>query len=56
MLRGRVLTRAGEPISGAEVHVHHHPEFGSTLSDDQGAFDLAEIERIRTSTRGERVE
>ncbi|MEO5371598.1 MAG: hypothetical protein H7833_16130 [Magnetococcus sp. DMHC-1] len=41
VLRGRVLTRAGEPLPGATVTVKDHPEFGQTLSRDDGMFDMA---------------
>jgi RHS repeat-associated protein len=40
VLRGRVLTGAGEPLRGVSVRVHGHPEFGETLSRLDGHFDL----------------
>ncbi|HEX8363056.1 MAG TPA: RHS repeat-associated core domain-containing protein, partial [Longimicrobium sp.] len=40
VLRGRVLTREGRPLSGARVTVRGHPEYGSTLSRRDGAYDL----------------
>jgi RHS repeat-associated protein len=41
VLRGRVLTRDGAPLSGVRVTVADHPEFGATLSRRDGAYDLA---------------
>lgn len=41
VVRGRVLTREGEPLPGVRVRVLHHPEFGGTLSRADGMFDLA---------------
>jgi RHS repeat-associated protein len=41
VIRGRVLDRAGNPISGAMINVLSHPEFGQTESRDDGRFDLA---------------
>ncbi|HEX7181284.1 MAG TPA: RHS repeat-associated core domain-containing protein [Thermoanaerobaculia bacterium] len=41
VVRGRVLTREGEPLPGARVRVLRHPEFGGTLSRADGMFDLA---------------
>jgi len=41
VVRGRVLTRGGEPLAGARVSLFGHPELGSTLSREDGAFDLA---------------
>ncbi|HEX6911614.1 MAG TPA: hypothetical protein VF142_14530, partial [Longimicrobium sp.] len=41
VLRGRVLTRDGAPLSGVRVSVLDHPELGQTLSREDGMFDLA---------------
>ncbi|HKH43475.1 MAG TPA: hypothetical protein VKM72_02310, partial [Thermoanaerobaculia bacterium] len=41
VVRGRVLARGGEPLAGARVSLLGHPELGSTLSREDGAFDLA---------------
>ena len=41
VLRGRVLDRADQPLSGVAITVLDHPEFGQTLSRADGAFDLA---------------
>lgn len=40
VLRGRVLDAAGAPLSGAQVTIKDHPEFGWTLSRTDGMFDL----------------
>jgi RHS repeat-associated protein len=41
VLRGRTCTRAGVPLAGVEITVLDHPEYGSTLSQADGMFDLA---------------
>jgi RHS repeat-associated protein len=41
VLRGRVLTAAGAPMTGVRIGVLRHPEVGTTLSRADGAFDLA---------------
>ncbi|NGX17041.1 PKD domain-containing protein [Wenzhouxiangella sp. XN24] len=41
VIRGRVLTREGEPLPGARITIKDHPQFGQTLSRADGAFDLA---------------
>ena len=41
VLRGRVLTRDGDPLSGVTITVRAHPEFGQTISRADGRFDLA---------------
>jgi RHS repeat-associated protein len=41
VLRGKVETRAGAPLSGVTISILAHPEFGQTLSRADGAFDLA---------------
>jgi RHS repeat-associated protein len=40
VLRGRVLTRDGEPLAGARITMQGHPELGATLSREDGAFDM----------------
>src|SRR5262249_16539910 len=40
VLRGLVMTRAGQPLPGVSVSVHQHPELGQTLSRADGRFDL----------------
>src|SRR5262245_30947710 len=40
VLRGQVLTRAGQPLSGVTVSIFNHPEFGQTLSRTDGMFDM----------------
>jgi len=41
VVRGVVLTRSGQPLDSATVRIKDHPEFGSTRSRADGAFDLA---------------
>ncbi len=41
VLRGRVLTRDGAPLSGVTITVLGHPELGRTYSRVDGRFDLA---------------
>lgn len=41
VLRGKVLDSTGAPLSGVRVTIHRHPEYGQTLSRDDGMFDLA---------------
>ena len=41
VVRGRVLRRSGEPFVGAVLTVHGRPEYGHTLSREDGEFDLA---------------
>ncbi len=41
VLRGRVMTREGEPLSGVSITVLNHPEYGQTLSRADGMFDIA---------------
>ena len=41
VLRGKVTTRDGAPLPGAIITVLNHPEFGQTLSREDGLFDLA---------------
>jgi YD repeat-containing protein len=40
VLRGRVLDEANEPLPGAVVRVHDHPELGQTLTRFDGEYDL----------------
>lgn len=41
VVRGRVTTRDGAPLSGVCVTLLDHPELGSTLSRADGRYDLA---------------
>jgi RHS repeat-associated protein len=41
VLRGRVLTRDNTPLSGVTITILNHPEFGRTISREDGMFDLA---------------
>jgi hypothetical protein len=41
VLHGRVLTRDGVGIPGANITIEGHPEFGGTLSQPDGSFALA---------------
>lgn len=41
VLRGRVLTRAGQPLPDVAVTILGHPELGQTLTRANGVFDLA---------------
>ena len=41
VIRGQVLDRANQPLSGVTVTVLGHPEYGQTLTRASGWFDLA---------------
>jgi RHS repeat-associated protein len=41
IVRGQVLDRANQPLSGVTVSVLGHPEYGQTLTRASGWFDLA---------------
>ena len=41
VLRGKVMTRDGAPLSGVRITILNHPEFGQTLSRGDGMFDMA---------------
>ena len=41
MIRGKVLDRNNTPISDVNITILNHPEFGQTLSRDDGMFDMA---------------
>ena len=41
VLRGKVIARSGGPLSGVQISIISHPEFGYTLSRDDGMFDMA---------------
>src|ERR1019366_5374412 len=41
VVRGQVSTRSGTALPGVTVTVMNHPEFGSTLTQGDGSFDLA---------------
>lgn len=40
-IRGAVISRDGQPLSGVKITVKDHPEYGYTLSRTDGLFDLA---------------
>lgn len=40
VVRGRVLNRQSQPIPGVTVRILHHPEYGHTLTREDGFFDL----------------
>jgi len=40
VLRSRVLNRNNTPLSGVTISINNHPEFGQTLSRDDGMFDM----------------
>ena len=40
VVRGRVLDRTLQPLGGAVVKIKSHPEFGQTLSREDGRYDL----------------
>jgi hypothetical protein len=40
VVRGKVLSQNGQPLSGVTISVHNHPEFGQTKSRIDGIFDL----------------
>lgn len=39
--RGKVMTAVGTPLAGVLVSVLYHPEYGSTLSDAEGFYEMA---------------
>lgn len=41
VLRGRVLTLDGAPLSGVTISIHDHPQFGQTVTREDGQFDMA---------------
>jgi len=41
VVRGRVLARDHQPLSGVTLSIKDHPEFGQTLSRADGMFDMA---------------
>ncbi|MDN3513168.1 MAG: carboxypeptidase regulatory-like domain-containing protein [Candidatus Brocadia sp.] len=41
VLRGKVLNRENQPLSGVTITILNHPEFGQTLSRADGMFDMA---------------
>lgn len=41
VLRGRVLDRDGNNLTGVNISILSHPEFGSTMSRADGMFDMA---------------
>lgn len=41
VVRGKVMSRDGSPLSGVAITILDHPEYGQTLSRADGMFDLA---------------
>ena len=41
VVRGKVLAKDNTPLTGVTITVLNHPEFGQTLSRNDGQFDLA---------------
>jgi RHS repeat-associated protein len=41
VIRGKVLTREGNPLPGVAVTILNHPEYGQTMSRLDGLFDIA---------------
>jgi RHS repeat-associated protein len=41
VVRGNVLSKSGSPMPGVTVTVAGHPEFGSTVTQGDGTFDMA---------------
>lgn len=41
VIRGKVKARADTAISGVEISIQDHPEFGKTFTRADGAFDIA---------------
>ena len=40
VIRGKVMTREGLPLSGVAITILDHPEYGQTLTRNDGMFDL----------------
>ncbi|MFA5832146.1 MAG: RHS repeat-associated core domain-containing protein [Bacteroidota bacterium] len=40
VIRGKVLSSCGTPLPGAKIMVLSHPEYGQTISRNDGMFDL----------------
>jgi hypothetical protein len=40
VLRGKVMTRDGNPFPGVTISILNHPEYGQTLSRADGMFDI----------------
>ncbi|HCU57142.1 MAG TPA: hypothetical protein DF984_02775, partial [Anaerolineaceae bacterium] len=41
VVRGKVITRDGQPLSGVTITILSHSEYGQTLSRSDGMFDMA---------------
>ncbi len=41
VIRGKVLNRNNQPLSGVTITIKNHPKFGQTLSRADGMFDMA---------------
>ncbi len=55
-VHGRVVDRRGQPVSRAVVHVAGHAELGSTVSREEGRFDLVVLGGGPIDLRFERSE
>ncbi len=40
LLRGKAVSRQGNPIAGAKIAILNHPEFGATATRSDGRFDM----------------
>jgi len=40
VLRGKVVDESNSSLSGVKISILHHPEFGYTISRDDGMFDM----------------
>ena len=41
VIRGKVMNKDGEPLAGVTITILNHPEYGQTLSREDGMFDIA---------------
>jgi len=41
VLRGKVQTADGSPLPGVTIAIVNHPEFGNTVTENNGMFDMA---------------
>jgi RHS repeat-associated protein len=55
VVRGNVLQKSGAPLAGVTVTIVGHPEFGTTQSRADGAFDMAVNGGGRLTVRYERA-
>jgi hypothetical protein len=40
VLRGKVCSQSGQPLSDVTIGIHNHSEYGTTLTDANGIFEL----------------